>query len=88
MTMQIDWTIVDIEKLPAQFQEIAEDVGIDIVRYLIENWGGTVLYVPTLSKLASEMLRDKIRSEFDGSNERELARKYSLSRMKIRQALR
>ena len=86
--MQIDWTQVDVDKLSPQFQEIAADVGLDIVRYLIENWGGSVLYIPTMSKLASQTLRKTIRSEYTGSNEKELARKYNVSRTKIRQALR
>ncbi|NND70781.1 MAG: hypothetical protein HKN43_04315 [Rhodothermales bacterium] len=86
--MHIDWDTFDVNELPPQFQEIAVDVGVEIVRYLIENWGGSVMYVPTLSKLAAQTLRKRIRSEYTGSNERELARKYNLSRMKIRQVLR
>jgi Mor family transcriptional regulator len=85
--MNLDWESVELEHLPQHFQEIGRDLGIDVVKYLIEMWGGSVIYVPTLSKLAARHLQQIIRSEYDGTNERTLARKYGLSRSRIRRLL-
>ncbi len=86
--MQLDWNWIETDDLPEPFKEIADDVGVDIVKYLVENWGGAVIYVPTLTRLMSRCLDKTIRSEYTGANEMDLARQYGVSRARVRKALR
>ena len=60
-------------------QEEAKHIGIEIAQTIAKNWGGELIYIPrNLVLLLSERDR-KIFNEFDGSNHRELARKYQVS---------
>ena len=48
--MHIKWSDISADELPPDMREIARDQGIDFVRYLVEVFGGAMLYVPTLRK--------------------------------------
>ncbi|TFU50486.1 transcriptional regulator [Pasteurella sp. WM03] len=58
---------------------LAQQISIEIAGKIAESWGGEVIYIPrNLILLLSERDR-KIFNEFNGSNQRELARKYNCS---------
>ncbi|MFC3113825.1 Mor transcription activator family protein [Rodentibacter caecimuris] len=58
---------------------LAQQISIEIAGKIAESWGGEVIYIPrNLILLLSERDR-KIFNEFNGSNHRELARKYNCS---------
>lgn len=85
--MHIDWSEVDAQMLPEPFREMASDVGLDTVRYLVEAWGGTVIYIPTLSGLTRKQLDERIQNAYDGGNEYKLAKKFGIPRSRVRRAL-
>lgn len=63
-----------------QFEDSqAKQIGIELAQCIAESWGGEVIYIPkalliTLSERDLAIWRD-----FNGSNQRELARKYGVS---------
>ena len=67
-------------KQTAEFNaELAKQIGIEVASHIAQNWGGEVIYIPrNLILLLSERDR-KIFNEFNGTNHRELARKYNVS---------
>lgn len=85
--MQIDWTVIDKHDLPEPLREMACDVGLETVKFLVERWGGTVFYVPTLSKLVRRHIDDSIRKLYDGANEVELAREFGVTRSRVRRVI-
>ncbi|MDG4949149.1 transcriptional regulator [Actinobacillus equuli subsp. haemolyticus] len=60
-------------------EEDAKNFAIKMAQTIAKNWGGEVIYIPrNIGLLLSE--RDKkIYDEFNGTNHRELARKYNVS---------
>lgn len=59
--------------------ELAKQIGIEVASHIAQSWGGEVIYIPrNLILLLSECDR-KIFAEFNGTNHRELARKYNVS---------
>lgn len=59
--------------------ELAKQIGIEVASHIAQSWGGEVIYIPrNLILLLSERDR-KIFNEFNGTNHRELARKYNVS---------
>ncbi|MBP4133541.1 Mor transcription activator family protein [Gallibacterium anatis] len=63
-----------------QFEDSqAKQIGIELAQCIAESWGGEVIYIPkalliTLSERDLAIWRD-----FNGSNHRELSRKYGVS---------
>jgi len=74
-----------LESLPAAYQELAHVVGIDGALRLSSYLGGMAIYYPKLDALIQRLRDDRIRAEFNGSNHRELARKYDLTERWIRE---
>ncbi|AEC17624.1 Mor transcription activator family [Gallibacterium anatis UMN179] len=63
-----------------QFEDSqAKQIGIELAQSIAENWGGEVIYIPK-ALLITLCERDlAIWNEFNGSNHRELSRKYGVS---------
>lgn len=68
-----------IEQLPEPYRLIAHETGIENAMILATLFQGTGAYFPKLDTLLSEVRNKKIKEEFDGSNHKELARKYDLT---------
>ena len=68
-----------MEDLPPDFQDLAEAIGFEATIKLIESRGGEGLYIPKPEKVLRAARDRAIRREFDGTNHRELARKYGLT---------
>ncbi|AUK44873.1 MULTISPECIES: Mor transcription activator family protein [Pasteurella] len=59
--------------------ENARQIGIEIAQTISKNWGGSVVYIPrNLIFILNERDR-KIFNEFNGTNHRDLAKKYGVS---------
>ncbi len=73
-----------ISDLPPQFENIAIELGIDKVKALFKEFGGTSVYFPT-EKMIYKGVRDReIMAEYNGFNHKELAIKYNMSESYIR----
>ena len=82
-----DMDNVTIESLDGEQREIAECVGIDGYRKLVENFGGTSVYIQKSDKTAKNLRDEKIKAQFNGGNYKALARKFNLSESAVRKIL-
>lgn len=77
-----------ISDLPPQFANIANKLGIEKVKWLFEEFGGTSVYFPTEKMIYKESRDREIFNEFNGFNIKELASKYNMSESYIRAIIR
>ncbi|MDU1540516.1 MAG: Mor transcription activator family protein [Paeniclostridium sordellii] len=77
-----------ISDLPPQFENIANRLGIEKVKWLFEEFGGTSVYFPTEKMIYKESRDREIFNEFNGFNIKELASKYNMSESYIRAIIR
>lgn len=70
---------IQFEDLPPDFQDLAAEICFEATVKLIESRGGEGLYIPKPEKVLRAARDRAIRREFDGTNHRELARKYGLT---------
>ena len=70
-----------------QQKEIAEIIGIEAYRKLVEHYGGSSIYINKSDTIARPDRNDEIRRKFNGSNYRELAKEYGLSETGIRKII-
>lgn len=73
-----------LEDLDEERQQVAELIGLDNFKKLMEIYGGVYLYIPKADKLERMERNERIRAEFNGYNFRELAQKYDLTEVSIR----
>ena len=73
-----------ISDLPLQFENIAIEIGIDKIKALFKEFGGTSVYFPTEKMIYKEARDREIRSKYNGFNIKELAIKYNMSESYIR----
>ncbi len=76
--------IVSLEQLSGDQRELAETVGLAAYKKLVEHFGGCQLYIQKLETISKEIRNQEIKKSFNGSNCRELAKKYNLSEVTIR----
>ena len=74
--------------LPPQFENIAIEIGIDRVKALFKEFGGTSVYFPTEKMIYKEARDRDIIEEFNGFNVKELASKYRMSESYVRAIIR
>lgn len=84
----LNWDEVDPSRLPGDLREIASDCGINVAQYLVEMWGGAMIYVPTLRSLKREHRERVILDECDGTNVGALAARLGVSRRYVQQVMR
>ena len=70
---------ITLEQLPQPYETIAREIGVANTLKLASMYQGTGFYFPRLDGVLSEMRNKRIREEFNGSNHKELARKYELT---------
>ncbi len=81
-----DWLKdINFEELPEPYKTIAYKTGIKNVFILAEMYQGTHIYLPKLDNVIKSIRDKKIRQEFRGYNYKELAIKYKLTEIWIRQ---
>lgn len=77
---------IEIKYLNGVYKDIAENMGINIAVKFFENYKGLQITFP-VRLYEREYIVSKIKKEYNGSNIKELARKYSYSERWIRQLL-
>ncbi len=74
-----------LEDLQGEARELAETIGMDAFRRLVDVYGGTGrVYIPQADKLLIPIRDRLIRDEYNGSNVYALCKKWSLSEGYIR----
>lgn len=87
MEQWVEHILADLtmEDLPEAYQAVARTVGIENAVRLSADLGGLNYYFPQLDKMLREKRNALIRREFSGTNHKELARRYRLSEVQIRE---
>lgn len=75
---------ITLDDLTENQREIAEAIGLESYRNLVKYYGGTYLYVAQEKGLIENVRNKKIVEEFNGSNIKELARRWNLCEASIR----
>lgn len=78
---------IDLNDLPTRLREVAEIIGLRNTLKLAQKYQGIPLYLNMLDSAIAEARNRRIRKEFNGSNHRQLAQKYRLTEVWIRQLL-
>ena len=74
-----------LDNFKEEQRRIAEIVGLEAYLELTRTFGGTNIYIAKAEEIVKRADRDrKIREEFDGSNYSQLALKYGLTEVWIR----
>lgn len=77
--------MVTVEHLDEENAALAQLIGIENFRKLVKSYGGSPLYIPKAESIARAVRNERIRSEFDGGNVRELAARYGLTESWVRE---
>lgn len=72
-----------VDELPEPYNDMARIIGTENLIKLIEEFGGTQIYLPHKDKLMKQYKYQAILKEFNGSNKRELSKKYDISESTI-----
>lgn len=75
---------VKYEDLTPEQQDLADLLGLNIFLKLVEQCGGTNIYIPKAETIGRAARNAMIRAEFTGYNIKALATKYQLSEVRIR----
>lgn len=67
------------DDLQEQHREFAEVVGMDNLIKLSRHFGGTSIYIPQKRELVKLKVYELIKNEYNGTNIKELAKKYDVS---------
>lgn len=73
-----------IKDLDNDQRTLAECIGIDAYKKLLENYAGSFVYVRKPEMITNSIRNSCIKKEFNGCNIHELAKKYNLSVTSIR----
>ena len=86
--------MVDIEKITSPEQlsgssrELADIIGIEAYKKLVQHFGGSYIYINKPDTLTRNERNIEIRKKFNGSNYCQLAQEYQLTENRIRSILR
>ncbi len=77
------------EQLDGDSRELAEVIGIDAFKKLVEVYGGSsILYVPNFANLRVTVRDRRLTQEYNsGKTVKQLARKYQLSERRVHQII-
>lgn len=78
---------IQLDQLPDDLREVFEVVGPELGLRLVERFGGLSVYFPKRDRLLIPERNAAIRREFNGSNIRDLVRRYNLSDSYVRRIL-
>ena len=70
------------EDIPKNYKDIIDVVGLDGFLGLVQMYGGSILYLPTVNSLNKNSRNRIIRKTFRGDYD-EIARKFNMSRSQI-----
>ncbi|MDE5860851.1 MAG: DNA-binding protein [Ruminococcus sp.] len=80
--------IVSLEQLTGRCKEMADIIGLEPYKKLVEHYGGSYIYINKPDTVAKNERNAEIRRKFDGSNYLQLAQEYKLTENRIRVILR
>jgi Mor family transcriptional regulator len=72
------------DKILYPFNNILDTAGYEALSSILEEFGGTSLYIPTKRTVFNICIKQQVKKEFNGNNYRELAKKYEFSERSIR----
>ncbi len=75
------------DDLDEEQKELADCIGIDNYKSLINTYGGTNINIRLPETICINIRNKKICSEFDGGNYNNLAKKYRLSAVSVRRII-
>lgn len=75
---------VTVDDIPESYRDIADAIGVQNFLKLLKVVGGTTLYLPLQISVVREARNRLINREYDGTNLKELARKYNLCELWIK----
>ncbi|MDE5582628.1 MAG: DNA-binding protein [Ruminococcus sp.] len=78
---------VRVEQLSDDQQEIVGLIGAENYIKLVENFGGSCIYISKHNPILLTERNAEIKKNFNGGNYRELAKKYNLSVNRVRAIL-
>lgn len=70
---------MDLSKLKDKDREIAELIGVENYVRLVNQYGGSNIYIPSASLLKRDELEKQIKRRYNGKNAAELGKEYGLS---------
>jgi Mor family transcriptional regulator len=76
---------VEITDLDGDQRDLAELIGIEAFRKLVQTYGGCNIYIQKPDRLLRDARDNEIRAKFDGYNFQELAILFNLSERMIRE---
>lgn len=75
---------IQLADLEEEQKQLAELIGLDNFKLLLNAYGGVSIYIPKPDSFAAVARNESIREDFNGYNFKELARKYNLTEVWIR----
>lgn len=75
---------ITMDDLEDEQKQLANTIGMEGYINLTRNYGGTYIYIQKSETFEKKLRNDKIRSEFNGYNFKELAHRYGLTEIRIR----
>lgn len=82
--MNIDKLISITQLRSEQQKEIAEIIGIEAYRKLVEYYGGSKIYIAKHDTVMRPDRNTEIKQKFNGGNYRQLAQEYDLAEVTVR----
>jgi Mor family transcriptional regulator len=76
--------LISLDQLRDDQRELAEVIGLEAYKKLINYYGGSLLYVQKVDSVLKDTRDKELNEKFDGANYKELAREYGISEMTIR----
>ncbi len=73
---------IKINDIPSRYKDLLDTVGIDGFLGLVQLYGGSIIYLPTVKSLMKNSRDRIIKEEFRGDYDK-LARKYGMSRSQV-----
>ena len=73
-----------IDDLATEQRQLAEVIGIEAYRRLVEAYSGSYVYVQKIDTVTAQLRNAELLDEFNGYNYLELAKKYNLSESSVR----
>lgn len=72
------------EDLPEFLQDLVDIMGIEAFIKLIEEYGGSSIYIPNSNSVLKPIRNRLIKKHFNGNNYKELAKEFKISEMQVR----
>ena len=75
--------LLSLDDLQGESKDLAELLGLETFKALVESFGGANIYIPKADSLILPLRNDLIVREYDGGNVFELSRKWGLTERRI-----